>query len=77
MSAPNPIPSTELARSVVKALGGTCKTADFFDVRPGSVSEWLKKGLPKARLRHLQDIRPDLVPKVEAAERDQSTPKAA
>jgi len=58
---PEPKNEPDLAKSVIAGLGGTCRAAAFFEVRPGSVSEWLTKGIPKARLRHLRDVRPDLL----------------
>lgn len=51
----------ELARRVVSGLGGVTETARFFEIKPPSVSDWLKSGLPAARLRHVRDIRPDLL----------------
>lgn len=48
------------AKRIIEAMGGTNACARFFDITPASVSEWLERGLPKARLRHLRDVRPGL-----------------
>lgn len=51
------------AQYIVESLGGTAATAKFFGIKMPSVCEWVeKKQLPRARVRHLQDVRPDLFP---------------
>lgn len=52
----------EQAVRVIDGLGGVNATARFFEIEPSSVSEWRTAGVPQARLRHLRDVRPDLVP---------------
>lgn len=48
---------------VTDKLGGTAATARFFGIDSASVSEWRTRGvIPQARLRHLQDVRPDALP---------------
>lgn len=49
------------ASAVIERLGGTVKTAEFFDISPASVSDWKKTGLPKPRLQTLQYARPELL----------------
>jgi hypothetical protein len=49
------------ANKIIDALGGTSAVAKLFEVTTGAVSQWRKKGIPKARLLHLKSIRPDLV----------------
>lgn len=44
----------------IELLGGTAEAARFFEVKPPSVSEWRKTGLPRARLMYLRAIRPDI-----------------
>jgi hypothetical protein len=50
------------AELIIKNLGGTAETARFFGVSMASVSGWKHRGLPKARIRHLQDARPEVLP---------------
>jgi hypothetical protein len=48
---------------ITDALGGASATARFFGIAQPSVSEWRTRGvIPRARLRHLQDVRPDILP---------------
>lgn len=47
---------------IIDALGGTGKVAAIFDIEPPSVSDWRKKGIPKARRQTLALMFPDLVP---------------
>jgi hypothetical protein len=48
-------------KKVVKALGGSARTARFFNIKTSSVSEWISNDrIPKARLLHLQHVRPDI-----------------
>lgn len=35
---------------IIDELGGTKVLAEFFNIRPPSVSEWRKNGIPKDRL---------------------------
>lgn len=49
------------AVAVIELLGGTSKTAEFFDIQPPSVSEWKEAGIPKARLQTLQHAKPELL----------------
>lgn len=49
---------------IIDALGGTTRCARLFDIKPASVSEWRRCGIPKARLHSIRLMRPDLfVPK--------------
>lgn len=45
---------------VIDRLGGTTEVARLCDVKPPSVSEWRKNGIPKARLQFLMLLRPDV-----------------
>jgi hypothetical protein len=45
---------------LIDKLGGTTKAAAFFEVKPPSISEWRKTGIPKARMMYLRLARPDL-----------------
>ena len=48
---------------ITDAIGGATATARFFGIKQPSVSEWRSRGvIPRARLRHLQDVRPDVLP---------------
>jgi hypothetical protein len=51
------------AQHIVESLGGIAATSKFFGIKMPSVCEWVKENkIPKARVRHLQDIRPELFP---------------
>jgi len=49
-----------LASRVIDRLGGTTETARLCEIKPASVSEWRRKGIPQARLQYLQLLRPDV-----------------
>lgn len=46
------------ANEVIDALGGTAAVARLCEIRPPSVSEWRRSGIPQARLMYLRAIRP-------------------
>lgn len=48
------------ASSLIDALGGTSEVARLCEVQPPSVSEWRQKGIPRARLKYLRLLRPDV-----------------
>lgn len=51
---------------IIDALGGTFRVAEMCEVRPPSVSEWRKNGIPRARLMFLQLAKPDVFAALEA-----------
>jgi DNA-binding transcriptional regulator YdaS (Cro superfamily) len=55
--------SIRLANKVINGMGGTKAVADLLEIKPPSVSEWRKTGIPKARAQTLQLLRPDLFPR--------------
>ncbi len=46
--------------AIIEALGGTFRVAELCEVRPPSVSEWKKQGIPRARMMFLRVARPDV-----------------
>ncbi len=48
------------ANQIIDALGGTFAVARLCNVRPPSVSEWRRAGIPDARLQFLKLARPDV-----------------
>lgn len=50
----------EETRRVIDALGGTKKVADLCGVKPPSVSEWKRKGMPNGWVHFLRLLRPDV-----------------
>lgn len=44
----------ESATKVIDALGGTAAVARIFGVRPPSVSDWKREGIPSARVMFLR-----------------------
>lgn len=59
----------KLANKVIDLLGGTTAVAVMCKVKPPSVSEWRKSGIPDARLMYLQAIRPDVFAEAQAEQR--------
>ena len=51
---------TQNPNLIIDRLGGTSETARLCDIQPPSVSEWRKKGIPKAQLKYLKAIRPEV-----------------
>lgn len=45
---------------IIDALGGTSRVAELCEVRPPSVSDWRKHGIPKARMMFLRAVRPEV-----------------
>jgi hypothetical protein len=52
----------QTANMIIDRLGGTSETARLCEVKPPSVSEWRRTGIPKAQLRFLRLARPDVFP---------------
>lgn len=50
------------SEKLINELGGPAAVARLFDIKQPSVSEWKRKGIPKARLQTLRLMRPDLFP---------------
>lgn len=48
------------ASEIIEALGGTFRVAELCEVRPPSVSDWKKHGIPRARMMFLRVARPDV-----------------
>lgn len=53
MQTPNP-------SEIIDRLGGTTAVARLCEIEPPSVSEWKKRGIPKAQLKYLRLLRPDV-----------------
>ena len=53
------------ASEPIDKLGGTTEVARLCDIRPPSVSEWRRKGIPKPWMKFLELARPDAFPIVE------------
>lgn len=51
---------------IIDAFGGTAEVARLCEVKPPSVSEWRKNGIPHARRKFLQLLRPELFPPANA-----------
>ncbi|KRD71416.1 Rha family transcriptional regulator [Lysobacter sp. Root96] len=47
------------ANQIIDALGGTAEVARLCNVKPPSVSEWRRNGIPDARVQYLRLLRPD------------------
>lgn len=51
---------------IIDALGGTFRVAELCEVRPPSVSDWRKYGIPRARMMFLRVARPEVFKVLEA-----------
>lgn len=56
----NPEDTAVAANEIIDALGGTAEVARLCRVKPPSVSEWRKAGIPPARRQYLELLRPDV-----------------
>lgn len=45
---------------IIDAIGGTFEVARICEVQPPSVSEWRRRGIPRARLMFLRLARPEV-----------------
>lgn len=43
---------------IIDRLGGTLAVANLCKIKPPSVSDWRKKGIPKARRQFLELLKP-------------------
>lgn len=53
---------------IIDALGGTFRVAELCEVKPPSVSEWRKHGIPRARLMFLRVAKPEVFRELDAKE---------
>lgn len=51
---------TQNPNDIIDRLGGTSETARLCEIKPPSVSDWRKHGIPKAQLKFLRAVRPDV-----------------
>lgn len=58
---------------IIDALGGTFRVAELCEVRPPSVSDWRKYGIPRARMMFLRIARPEVFKELD----DQGAKKTA
>lgn len=55
-----PMPLMLRDTEIIDLLGGTLAVARLCQIKPPSVSEWRRYGIPSARRMYLQAIRPDV-----------------
>jgi len=65
---------TQNANTIIDRLGGTSETARLCEVKPPSVSEWRKSGIPKAQMKFLRLARPDVFKELEPLVNTESPP---
>lgn len=65
------------ASAIIEALGGTFRVAELCEVRPPSVSDWKKHGIPRARMMFLRIARPEVFQELDEASKKQSTSSSA
>lgn len=59
---------------IIDALGGTAAVARLCQVKPPSVSDWRKEGIPPARRMYLQAVRPEaFAPRPELADQQEAS----
>ena len=56
------------ASKVIDRIGGTSEVARLCEIKPPSVSEWRKAGIPKPWLKFLRMARPDAFAEIERLE---------
>lgn len=57
---------------IIDALGGTFRVAELCEVKPPSVSDWKKNGIPRARLMFLRVARPEVFDELDSSSTRQS-----
>lgn len=65
------------ASEIIDELGGTSEVARLCEIKPPSVSEWRRTGIPKPWAKYLRAIRPDAFERVKVAADSQSVDDAA
>lgn len=56
-----PIIAAMDAKTIIERLGGTQAVAVLFGIKPPSVSQWKRDGIPKARMQYIALARPDVI----------------
>jgi hypothetical protein len=59
---------------IIDALGGTFRVAELCEVRPPSVSDWRKYGIPRARMMFLRIARPEIFKALDESARAKPKP---
>lgn len=54
------------AVAIIEGLGGNAKTAEFCEVTPSAVSQWLRNGVPRVQIKFLRLARPDVFERIES-----------
>lgn len=57
---------------IIDALGGTFRVAELCEVKPPSVSDWRKHGIPRARLMFLRIAKPEVFAELDAKAKNQA-----
>lgn len=57
---------------IIDALGGTFRVAELCEVKPPSVSDWRKHGIPRARLMFLRIAKPEVFADLDAKAKSQA-----
>lgn len=63
--------------AIIDALGGTFRVAELCEVRPPSVSDWKKHGIPRARMMFLRVARPEIFKALEEEAKDEALQSSA
>jgi hypothetical protein len=66
-----------LAIAVIRELGGPTATARIFGIKTPSVSGWLEKGIPPARLMYLELAHPKEMQAARKVKPDEEVDRAA
>lgn len=56
------------SNQIIDALGGTNEVAKLCEIKPPSVSEWRRDGIPHARLMFLRVVFPSVFAELERAD---------
>lgn len=65
------------ANIIIDALGGTAEVAKLCKVKPPSVSEWRRNGIPSYRIDFLRLARPDVFERLDVENQSPAEQKAA
>lgn len=51
---------TQTTDTIIDALGGTAEVARLCDISSQAVSQWRTNGIPRAQMKYLRAVRPEV-----------------
>lgn len=58
---------TQTPDTIIDALGGTAEVARLCDISSQAVSQWRTNGIPRAQMKYLRVVRPEVFAKTRNA----------